>query len=257
MVACASSWPGAVLLVEASEEGGALAARFGLAVEPGLTTLAAASRHDTTGGGGLVGRHTQSLPGSERITALLGPPSMEPAQALLRSGATRLATLLETVVHDVLIDAGRLSTSALAAPLVAGADRLVLVARPRLEELTALAHRLEVLRAFGPAPELLLVGDRPYGPDEVADALGVPVLGVLAHDVGAADGLAAAGPVRRLSRRPLLRSATSIVDALVGATEPVATGPVPAVEPDVESAIAPALNGQGMSRRRWPVAGRS
>jgi hypothetical protein len=218
LLACASVWPGRVLLVEASEDGGALATRFALPIEPGLTTLAAASRHDTAGGAQLVESHVQPLPGSQRIVALLGPASMEPAQALLRTAATRLATLLRAVPGDtsVLIDAGRLSSPSLAGPLVADADRLLLVARPRVEELTALAHRLPVLAGLGPAPEVLLVGDQPYGPGEVGDTLGVAVIGVLARDVDAADALAAVASTRRLGRSQLLRTASGIVDTLQG-----------------------------------------
>ncbi len=252
MLACASVWPGRVLLVEAAEDGGALAARFGLPVEPGLTTLTAASRHGSNGDhpATLLSDHVQALPGTGRIDALVGPPSLEVSQALLRTAAARLAGLLDQVEADVLVDAGRLPATPLAAPLLAEADRLVLVVRPRMEELTALAHRLAHLSGLGPTPELLLVGDRPYGPGEVAEALGVPVVGVLAHDPDAAEALAAVGSPRRLARSPLLRSATGIVDELVGG-RPDPTGP----DADTE---ASRVNGVGApSRRRRLLAGRS
>ena len=251
MLACASVWPDHVLLVEAAEDGGALAARFGLPVEPGLTTLAAASRHGTNGDGPatLLGQHVQALPGTDRIGALVGPPSLEAAQALLRTAAGRLAGLLDEADADVLVDAGRLPAAPLAGPLLEGADRLLLVVRPRVEELTALAHRLPRLAGFGPAPELLLVGDRPYGPGEVADTLGVPVVGVLAVDPDAADALAAVGTSRRLGRSTLLRTAGGVVDHLVAAR------PDPAQVGDVEVAR---VNGTApASRRRWLLAGRS
>jgi hypothetical protein len=251
MLACTSVWPGRVLLVEAAEDGGALAARFGLPVEPGLTTLTAASRHGSNGDqpATLLAEHVQALPGTDRIDALVGPPSLEVAQALLRTAAGRLASLLDRAETDVLIDAGRLPATPLAAPLLEGADRLLLVVRPRVEELTALAHRLPHLSGLGPAPELLLVGDRPYGPGEVAETLGVPVVGVLAHDPDAAEALAAAGSPRRLARSPLLRTATGIVDQLVDSR------PDPAPDGDTEAARA---NGTAVSsRRRRLLAGRS
>jgi hypothetical protein len=250
MLACASVWPGRVLLVEASEEGGALAARFGLPVEPGLTTLAAASRHTSNGErpAGLLGEHVQPLPGTERIDALVGPTSLEPAQALLRTVAGRLAGMLDDVEADVLIDAGRLPAAPLAGPLLEGADRLVLVVRPRLEELTALAHRLPHLTGFGPPLEVLLVGESPYGPREVAATLKIPVLGVLAHDPDAAEALAATGPLRGLARSALLRSASGIVDAL---TEDRPT-------PEHAVGVEDRVNGQAAgSRRRRLVRGRA
>ena len=248
MLACASVWPDKLLLVEAAEDGGALAARFALPVEPGLTTLAAASRHAANGDGTSteLDGHVQPLPGSGRIGVLVGPASLEPAQALLRTAGGRLADLLEAVAEDVLIDVGRLPPSPLAGPLFERADRLLLVVRPRVEELTALAHRLPHLTGLGPPPELLLVGDRPYGPDEIADTLQIPVSGVLAHDPDTADALAAVGPSRRLARSPLLRSATGIVEVLT------ADRPPPSADLPIEGGV----NGQvAGSRRRWLVRG--
>ena len=249
-LACASVWPGRVLLVEASEDGGALAARFNLPVEPGLTTLAAASRHGSNrdGPAALLGQHVQRLPGTDRIDALVGPASLEPAQALLRTAAARLAGLLDQADTDVLIDAGRLPGAPLAGPLLETADRLLLVVRPRVEELTSLAHRMPLLTRLGPPPVVLLVGERPYGPDEVADTLGIPVVGVLAHDPSAADALAAAGSDRRLARSALLRSATGIVHTLTGSRpDPQPAEPTPGQ-----------LNSHAAaSRRRRRLAGRS
>jgi Mrp family chromosome partitioning ATPase len=249
MLACASVWPGRVLLVEASEDGGALAARFGLRVEPGLMTLAAACRHTSNGErpSGLLAEHVQPLPGTDRIDALVGPASLEPAQVLLRTSAGRLAGMLDDVEADVLIDAGRLPAAPLAGPLLEVADRLVLVVRPRLEELTALAHRLPLLAGVGPPLLVLLVGERPYGPREVADTLGIPVLGALADDSDAAEALTATGPTRGLARSALLRSATGLVDEL--------TADRPAPQPD-ERATGQ-VNGHATgSRRRRLVRGR-
>jgi hypothetical protein len=252
LLACASVWPTRVLLVEAAEDGGALAARFGLPVEPGLTTLAAASRHGGNGDdpAALLTRHLQALPGTGRIDALVGPAPLEAAQALLRSAASMLDGLLGKTHTDVLVDAGRLPATPLARPLIQSADRLLLVVRPRVEELTALAHRLPHLTGLGPPPQLVLVGDRPYGPDEVAGTLGVPVAGVLAHDPTAADALAAVGPSKRLGRSPLLRSAGELVDRLI--EERADTPPQDA---DVE---VPRVDGAPVApRRRRLLAGRS
>lgn len=219
VLACASVWPGRVLVVEASEDGGALAARYRLTFQPGATTLAAAVRRDP--GPDVLWAHTQALPGTDgRLQALVGPPAAEPAQAWLRTAARPLAGLLGTVdeTTTVLIDAGRLGPSPAAAPLIAAADRFVLVARPRVEEIQTLKTRLAVLRGLGPQPHLLLVGDRPYGPGEVAEALGCPVLGVLADDRTAAEALGgdpagAAG----LRRSDLLRTAACVIDELAAA----------------------------------------
>jgi hypothetical protein len=220
-VACASVWPGRVWLVEAGEDGGSLAARFGLTLEPGLTSLAAASRH--TPEKVEVAVHVQPLPGIDgRVGVLVGPPSAEPAQALMRSAGRRLAGLLEGVDHPVLIDAGRLSAAPAAMALLRGMDRLLLVARPRLDELQTLAHRLPMLTALAPSVELLLVGDKPYTPGEVADTLAVNVAGVLADDEHAADALAGLRTRRGLARSRLLRTASALVDTLTADLTPPA-----------------------------------
>lgn len=213
-LAFASVWPTRVLLVEASDDGGAMAARFGLRLEPGLTTLAAAVRHDAAVD--VLNRHVQPLPDTGgRLSVLVGPPTPESAQLALRSAGERLDKLLGEVAEGaVFVDAGRLSAAPAAAPLIAGADRVVLVARPRVEELQTLAHRLTSLRDAGMAPELLLVGRKPYSAGEIESTLGVAVLGVLADDRGAADAMAGVGTPGRLGRSALLRSAASLVDRL-------------------------------------------
>lgn len=258
MLACASVWPGRVLLVEASEDGGALAARFGLGYEPGLTTLAAVLRNGTTTTD--LTAHGQALPGTdERLVALVGPPATEQAQVLLRAVAASLDGVLVATAgdHTVFIDVGRLGAAPLAVPLIGSADRLVLVARPRVEELQTLAHRLAVIAGIGPPPELLLIGERPYGPDEVSDTLGVPVLGVLAHDRAAADALAAVAAVRRLGRSPLLRSAVGVAEQLAQPPATPAAANLPWLPGTAGGVAAVPVNGAGPAGSRWPTLGRS
>ena len=252
MLACASVWPSRILLVEASEDGGALAARFGLGFEPGLTTLTAALRH----GGTTVdlASHGQPLPGTdERLVAVVGPPATEQAQVLLRSVAARLdGVLSETATYEtVLIDVGRLSAAPMATPLIASADRLVLVARPRVEELQALAHRLPVVARIGPPPELLLIGERPYGREEIAATLGCPVLGVLAHDPNTADALAAVTAVRRLGRSPLLRSAVGVVEQLTRQRTAPASASRAWTSSTAERVPVVSVNGVDAASSRW------
>jgi hypothetical protein len=256
-VACASVWPAPVWLVEAGEDGGSLAARFGLTLEPGLTSLAAASRHDPTSVE--VVDHVQPLPGTDsRVGALVGPPATEPAQALWRSAGPRLAGLLEGVDRPVLIDAGRLSAAPAAAALLAGVDRLLLVARPRLDELQSLAHRLPTLRTLAPSVELLLVGDKPYPPGEVADTLAVNTVGVLADDVNAAEALAGLRTRRGLGRSRLLRTASALVDTLTADLTPAAwddIGATESVPPVYDDPAAPAEQVGVNGHRRVDAAG--
>ena len=172
---------------------------------------------------------------------------------LLRAVAARLdGVLSETDAYEtVLIDVGRLSAAPMATPLIASADRLVLVARPRVEELQSLAHRLDVVARIGPPPELLLIGERPYGPEEIAATLGCPVLGVLAHDPGAADALGAVAAVRRLGRSLLLRSAVGVVERLTRQrTAPASAGPA-WTSGTAERAPVVSVNGADAASSRW------
>lgn len=221
-VALASVWPGRVRLVEASEDGGVLAARFGLRLDPGATTLAAAARRDADPVA--IDSHCQSLPGTDgRVSVLVGPAAAEAAHTLWRTAGDRLARLLASLEDaTVIVDAGRLPASPATAPLIATADRFLLLTRPRVEDLQALAVRLPVLQELGTEPEVLLVGRDPYSPEEVASTLGCRVVGVLADDRKAADGLSGLAPARRLDRSLLVRSAASLVDALEGTPEPAA-----------------------------------
>jgi hypothetical protein len=219
LLALAATWPDPrpLLLVDADPDGGSLAARTGLPTEPGLTSLAAAARRTLRAGE--LDRHTQQLPGG--VPALVGPADAEhAARALQLVGAALATELRRDRGRDVLVDCGRLRTGSPAVPLAARADVLMLVARPRLDELQHLRPALPRLVAAGARPALLMVGDGPYQPPEVAAALDVAVLASLPNDPAAADQLS--GQRRRagrLERTALLRAARAVAEQLTAADE--------------------------------------
>ncbi len=104
-LALAARWPGAAkrVLVECDPAGGDLAARYDLALLPGLVSLAAARRGSgaaTGADGESLWSHTQVLPGG--LPVLVAPPGGEQARAALASHATasdltHLAARLEEV----------------------------------------------------------------------------------------------------------------------------------------------------------------
>jgi hypothetical protein len=233
-VALAAVWPRprAVLVVEADPAGGDLAARFGLASEPGLVTLAAARRGAATAA--TVAAHAQALPGGLRVVA--GPPGGEQAAAALGLLGPELPAGLAGLDDvDVLADLGRLDPASPALPVARAADLLVLVTRPVLAELQHLAHRAAVLRQGCRALALVVVGAGPYPPGEVAGALGVQVVGVLPADprgAGLLGGVPAGGA--GLRRAPVVRAARTLTDALIPRLTPPpnpAPGPGPAPAP--------------------------
>ena len=201
------------LLVEADPDGGVLVARFGLNAHPNLTELAGRAR------AGLrptdAWDHAQALPGG--LNAVVAHPSAEQAHAALRTGAARIGVHLAELDHtDVLLDAGNLGPGSPSLALLDAASLTVVVLRPRLDEITALAQRLPALREHGPLVAML-VGGSPYGASEVAATLGIGVLGVLADDhVGAAavNGASTRRSKARWHRSDLLGTARRVANAL-------------------------------------------
>ena len=102
-----------------------------------------------------------------------------------------------------------------------GAERVLLVVRPRLDEVVALAPGRRVPPGAGLPLGLVCVGDRPFHPLEVADQAGLPLLGVIADDPVAAALVFAHGLDGRGLRRSRLRpsvagaGARSAADPLV------------------------------------------
>lgn len=221
-VALAGCLRGAVV-VEADCDGGVLAARFGLAREPGLVTLAA----DRNGrGDDALVRHTQPTPGG--VPIVVGPESSEHATWLWRSVGSVLVESLRQHEGLVVVDAGRLAPTAPSTEALAGATMSVIVVRPRADELAIVAARLAG-QGNGPRPSLVLVGDRPYSAMEVATELGCDVLGVVADDPRAVSTLWGGGSRRLLARSPFARSMRSLADTVVDRLEGrVARSPRPA-----------------------------
>jgi hypothetical protein len=99
---------------------------------------------------------------------------------------------------------------------------VLLVARPRLEEVVALGPLAERLQAAGVLVHLVCVGQRPFHPLEVADVAGVPLVGVVADDSAAAAMVARSGlEGRRLARSRLARSVAELACSLAEPGEPI------------------------------------
>ncbi len=228
MLALAAVWPPnrALLLLEADCDGGVVAIRGGLRSEPGLASLAAAARR-TLEADELM-RHAQTLPGG--LPVLVGPADPDEASRAVEMVGSRVAPVLAALNEpDALVDCGRLRPESPSWPLLRQADVVVVVARPRLDELQYVPSRLRALQAAGRRTGLLLMGERPYPPEEVARALRVPVLGVIADDARAASILSGRGVGgARLRRSLLIRSARDVVDPLLALTGEACEPPVSA-----------------------------
>lgn len=167
--ALATLWPGRRrLLVEADPEGGVLAARFGLAVEPGLVSLAAAGRVGMNEA--LVAGHSQQLP--DGLAVLPAPVLPDQVRAALAMNAAPLARCLAALGDaGVVADIGRAWPGDVVAPLVEAADGVVVVCRPSVEGLGQVGTLVHAFRARVARVGVVLVGESPYSAAEVAAAL--------------------------------------------------------------------------------------
>ncbi|MDR3069251.1 MAG: hypothetical protein LBU50_07095 [Cellulomonas sp.] len=119
---------------------------------------------------------------------------------------------------DAVVDAGRVG-----APfdprdeLLARADRVLLVTRSNLPAVWAARGVVASRPSVVPGTwGVLVVGPgRPYGADEVASAVGLPLFGTLAWDPRAAEVLAFGGKEGRSATGPLARSAAVVVTGVL------------------------------------------
>ena len=212
----ASLWPlGDVVpvVVETDASGGVLAARYELALTPGFVTLAESLRkHETPE----LLEHAQRMPSGVACVPL--SPSATAASAQLRSAAPFLGSYLSAAPQPVLLDVGTLLPDSKVIPAVTEADLLLWFVRPTREELLVLRHRL----AECPQPDnvgVVLVGDRPYDADQVAEGLGVKVLHTLPLDERAAAATNLGGDDRFLRRSPLARSCSQLAAIMISESE--------------------------------------
>lgn len=209
------------LLAELDPDGGDRAELPGLALQPGLASLAAAVRR------GQVAEHDfgaslQPLPGGGH--ALVGPASADQAQAALASAVAYLAPALAGMgTWAVVADCGRARSSSPSIEVARHADLTVIVAHPTLAGIEHARERKDCLEQAGPEVGLVVVGRGPYGPAEIGRTIGCEVLGVVAHDRAGAQLVREGKAATRSGRRSLLmRSVGRLAPSLLA---PVAPAP--------------------------------
>lgn len=216
--ALAARWPDhrEPFVFEADPNGGDLVVRLapldsdtaGLRDTPSTVQLAAASRHGlhpTT----LV-QHAQRLPGLGEIRAVVAPASaFASATAVTELVNANLAHALGADTgFDTLVDIGTISANSPTLPLLRTFRHVVLVVRSTLESILHSRDLVTALTATGVRSELILIGDRPYSPLDVCEAVGAPLLATLPFDpIGAAAVAGEARNAKILGRSRLVRAA--------------------------------------------------
>jgi MinD-like ATPase involved in chromosome partitioning or flagellar assembly len=205
------------VLLEADPEGGVLAARWhralGVTHDPGLLSLAAARD-----GSALERLRRHGQPVGDRVELVASPPGAAQAEACLRELGDGAAQALREAPVVCVADCGRLHPASPALPWARSADHLLLVTRPRLDEVVSLRPAAERLLAAGLSPTLVCIGAAPFEPAEVAEHVGLPLRAVVADDPAGFAALFAQGPgARRVGRGRLRKSVAELVAGLVPA----------------------------------------
>lgn len=241
-LALAACWPSEVqpVLVECDPAGGDLFARFRLEPFPGLVSLAAAVRGGAAPG--VLWEHAQHLPG-QRLPVVVAPAGDDQARAAVSVIAREDAAVVRAAADGdnavVLADCGQVSHASAALPIIGAADVMLLLARPRDDDLSHVAAKLHAASQWSRKPCLLLVGDG-YPTGDVASVLGIQVMGRIPHDSRAAELLRGAVRSRRGPGRTRLGKAIPRIVALTAqhAQRPPAENatpgaPAPALPPDL------------------------
>ena len=199
------------LFVELDPSGGSVECWTGMTGEPGLVQAANALRRSAEPEA-VTGPVIEAPPG---VWSVLAPSSGTMAESTITSAGDRLVTACSQLDREVVVDGGRWARSQPTAHRMAGCDVIAVVCAPTVAGVEAARGLAEPLTSTTESPVvLLLVGDRPYTPAEVATAVAVPVAGALPWDRRAVGVLLSAGAGRAWSRTPLARSAQSILDTL-------------------------------------------
>jgi hypothetical protein len=195
------------VVVELDPAGGDLGSRWHVHDEPGLAGLVLGARHQPLGDGG---EYAQRLPVD--VDVVVAPPGDAAAATIAEFAARGAAVVRElAATRPVLVDLGRLDPHTPVLSYLDKADELHLVARPTADQLRHLRARLPILSGRCPLVRLVLVGDGPYRPDEIARYLALPVAAVVPWDpTGAAILSGRKRQARGWTRRPLLAAARGL-----------------------------------------------
>ena len=238
VAALAATWPEGrrSVVIELDPAGGTLAAASGLRAEPGIVSLATASRRRVEPDA--IWTHSQQLPSGASV--VVGPPSAAQAQRALGLLGGLLAQL-EQVDAEVLADCGRLDPGSAARDVFDRAAVRVVLTRPQLPDLHHLASWLEAESLETERPCVVVVGPGPYPPEEIGEALGIEVAFVLPHDPIGVARLAGDPTAKAITRTPLLRATRSLAEALISRLDAHDEFALP--QPDArEASEAPAVS---------------
>jgi hypothetical protein len=241
-LAAAATANGRALLAELDPSGGSVQVLAGSNAGVGLMEAAGQLRREATASA--IEENLTLLPAG--VPTLLAPSAGAVAESVIESVSGRWVPTLRTCALDVFVDAGRWEPSQRTALRVVGADLLVVVCRPTVAGVEHTRHLLDRLREIARRPAAaVVIGDRPYPPEQVAAFLDVPLAGQIAWDPRGATSLWSHGVTRVWLRTQLARSATTTLAGLAALVPKTAAPGAPAARDTPAPAPAPRSNGAG------------
>jgi hypothetical protein len=196
---------------EADPSGNDVGVMFDLGTSPGLVTLAAAARRGLAEPA-LVEAHGRQV--ADELLIVPGPIGAEESSSALGAVAASLGQVAASDSRLWVFDVGRLTANSPALPLARCAALTLIVCRPTPCEALALPPRVGALSKAGCRDlALVCVGKGSYGPSEIAEHGGIPLVGELPEERDAQGAISAA--VSGRGRRTLLwRAAVELASAI-------------------------------------------
>jgi Flp pilus assembly CpaE family ATPase len=199
------------LLAELDPAGGSVQVLASGPAAWGLVDAAGRLRREATAGAVLD--HATVLPPG--VPSLLAPTAGHIAESVVASAGDRWLTSLRSAAPDAVVDAGRWEPSQRTASRIVGADLVALVCRPTVSGIESARLGIDRLRQVARVPvAVVVVGRRPYTPEEIAGHLEVPLGGMIAWDPRGAVRLWTGGASRRWMHTRLARSAAATLAVL-------------------------------------------
>ncbi len=201
------------LLIEADPKGGALSLRFGLGGHPSTASLASEISRDLRQS--LLNQHSFDLRG---VSVVAAPPDPLVSTWALQRAAGAIAEVATAGGRHTVVDLGRLGQDSPALDLAVSSHVVLIVTKASVEDVQAMLFGIRQLRSVGASARLVVVGEEPYNPHEIAEVAGAPLAAVLPNDPVMARALVG-GKVRerRFRRSVLSKAIDSLADSLLDA----------------------------------------
>lgn len=201
------------LIIEADMAGGVLGQRLALAPNPSLLSLVRESSNRLSDD--LMSRHLIEHRGVFYLQAPVDPAAA--ASSVEQFGRLAVASGYPPSI-PTLVDLGRWSLTAQWSQMARTLDHLLLVTSPRLEDVQSARFALEQCGDLGVSTGLVVIGDAPFSPAEVAESLRTPLIGSIVEDRSTAAALSGADFAEGAYRRSLLsRSIDALASTVLGA----------------------------------------